>query len=147
MRGMVAPPSFFRHVVAVVTLRGTFPPRAGATRPSFRPVTLTLTISHRETFAKRVERDGHHSFRVACPFARPLWIPAFAGMTGVLQRTRARRCFVRFGWLSACDCSGRSLSSGVPMLKGLSPMGGVRFVLQFVAIHGAHGSVRNSIGS
>ena len=34
---IVAPPSSFCHVVAVVTFRGTFPPRAGATLPLGHP--------------------------------------------------------------------------------------------------------------
>ncbi len=39
--GVSAPPSSFCHVVAVVSLRGTFPPRAGG-NPAARPPWATM---------------------------------------------------------------------------------------------------------
>ena len=38
-------------------------------------------------FAQRVEWVGYHSFGAVCPDPPPIWIPAFAGMTGVSQRS------------------------------------------------------------
>ena len=39
------------------------------------------------TFAQHPERVRDHSIFAAFPVALPLWIPAFAGMTGVVQRS------------------------------------------------------------
>ena len=70
----------------------------GAPRPSAPGIPCGLASLARVplrfakgTFAQHPERVRDHSIFAAFPVALPLWIPAFAGMTGVVQRSRRGR--------------------------------------------------------
>ena len=52
---------------------------------------LTLALSHEGDFAQHPERVRDRSISATFPVALPLWIPALAGMTGVVQRSHEGR--------------------------------------------------------
>ena len=51
-------------------------------------------LSLRGIFARRAQRVRDHWICAAFPVAQPLWIPAFAGMTGVVQRSLPALVFI-----------------------------------------------------